>query len=108
MHRKAPHTLAKPSDWTDQDSVKFQSQIGEKHAIGVLHSYLSATIGSTRMARCAGTYAAATATRIRNTATPRNVTGSCVPTPKSRLVKRRATTNAPASPMATPTTVSLI
>src|SRR5206468_1475442 len=71
-----------------------------------IHSYRSASIGSTFVARLAGNQLARTATITNNTETPRNVSGSVGVTPKSRLDRSRVAANAPALPAAAPVTAS--
>jgi hypothetical protein len=51
------------------------------------HSYLSATMGSTLVARLAGTYPASSATAISSAATLTNVTGSSVLNPKRKATR---------------------
>src|SRR5438093_312843 len=63
------------------------------------HSYLSASIGSTRVARLAGSQHASNATRTNATATAARVSRSPGLTSNSRLVRKRDETKAPASPM---------
>src|ERR1700682_1170836 len=52
-----------------------------------LYSHLSATDGSTRVARRAGTYVASAVTTSSRNATEAKVSGSSGLTPKSRLVR---------------------
>src|SRR5215471_17824209 len=74
----------------------------------VAHSYLRATIGSTRAARRAGITHAANATPISDTATRAKVAGSRTVTPNTRLDTVRPRANPPARPTDTPTRTTFI
>jgi hypothetical protein len=65
-------------------------------------------MGSTRVARRAGSQQAASATRPSSSATATNVHGSVAPTPKSTEVNTRVSASAPARPSATPSSTSLM
>src|SRR5581483_5113052 len=65
---------------------------------------LNETTGSTRIARRAGRYAAASITATSATLTPANVAGSCGVTPNNKLSMIRVAASAPARPIARPTT----
>src|SRR6266487_2726313 len=66
------------------------------------HSYLSATIGSTFIARRAGTRLATIETPINNTEIATNVSGSVALTPKSRVAMNFVRKNEATTPIATP------
>lgn len=66
------------------------------------YSYRRATTGSTRVARRAGIQQAASATPINASVTATNVAGSEAFTPKSKLVIRRVSAKAAATPNTTP------
>src|SRR5256884_9701489 len=70
------------------------------------YSYLKATIGSTRMARCAGTQHARNATTQSRMATATKVMGSVDLMPKSNPERRRVDARAKAIPTARPMTRS--
>src|SRR5438874_10290529 len=59
------------------------------HSPTLLYSYLSASIGSTRMARRAGMYTASIAVAVRIAATAKSVAPSFAETPYTRLLMRR-------------------
>src|SRR3569833_4712469 len=63
--------------------------------------------GSTAAARCAGHQLARSATPVSVSATLANVTTSTAETPNNMLLMNRVTANAAASPMPTPTSVSV-
>jgi hypothetical protein len=65
-----------------------------------------ASTGLTRLARHAGTSAAAVATTSRRSATPPSVAGSVALIPKTRLLRSRDTASAPARPSPSPTVAS--
>src|SRR5205823_9824616 len=73
----------------------------------IRHSYLSASIGSTRAARRAGNQHASEATAIRSDEFAINVAGSVGLMPKSRPLNKRVSAIAPTSPMATPILANL-
>src|SRR5437667_7345543 len=66
------------------------------------HSYLRATIGSTLVARRAGTYTASRATIISSRAKATKVSGSLGRTPYSKPVRTRVSPRATATPTPTP------
>src|SRR5262245_45192337 len=66
------------------------------------YSVLRALTGSTRVARRAGRYAAASRTPTSVAHTPANVAGSVAPTPKSRLDSTRVAANAAVRPTTIP------
>ena len=73
------------------------------------YSWRKATIGSTRVARCAGRYDAKIATPIKTAETEMNVVGSLAPTPYRRCEKldsSRVRIKAAVAPIARPTTAS--
>src|SRR5678815_2606644 len=72
------------------------------------HSYLSATSGSTFVARSAGTKHAIKATANNNPATTANVIGSLALTWNSNVDITFVSMNAPINPTTTPTTASII
>src|SRR5437588_3186311 len=65
------------------------SILDPRFSILELHSYRSATIGSTLVARRAGTKQAARATPVSNSAIRPNVIGSVALTPNSRCAIKR-------------------
>src|SRR5436189_5160974 len=67
----------------------------------IRHSYLSASIGSTRAARRAGNQHASEATAIRSDEFAINVAGSVGLMPTSRPLNKRVRAAAPTRPMAT-------
>src|SRR5271163_1585290 len=73
----------------------------------LLHSCRSATIGSTFVARRAGTYPARAPTRSNNAATASRVTGSCGEIPNSKLAIKRAANQANAVPRKIPASINL-
>ena len=78
-----------------------------RYAIGVIsqivtYSDLSATIGSTRVARRAGIKQATTDTIISTNDTPTNVSGSVGDTPYSKPRSSLESNNAPTSPIPSP------
>src|SRR6185503_14250410 len=70
-------------------------------------SYRSASIGSTFVARRAGTKLAARATPVSNTETATKVSGSVALTPNNNVDITRVTAIAPATPTATPISASV-
>src|ERR1700679_2846960 len=71
------------------------------------YSYFSATIGSTRIARRAGTQHAASVTTRTRIETPANVSGSVALTSNNRLDMNRVSASDAATPIAMPTTANL-
>src|SRR5512146_2095138 len=71
----------------------------------LLHSYLSASIGSTFVARRAGKYDAISATPVMTSRTTAKVTGSVGRILNSRLAIKRVTASAPPSPSVSPNSV---
>src|SRR2546421_6639751 len=72
------------------------------------HSYLSATMGSTRIALLAGTKHAANPTMIKIIPKPANVSGSVALTPNSKLAISGVSPRETRNPRRTPMTVSFI
>src|SRR5262249_16486152 len=70
------------------------------------HSTRRAVIGSTLVARRAGTQHASNATKISSSAIPTNVSGSVALTPCNILFSKRVTVTAAAAPTVTPSSVS--
>ena len=90
-----------------------KSEPNQQSAINILsinnpYSYLSATIGSTFVARLAGTQHASKATNASSNAIPTNVHGFVALTPKSRFFIVRVNANEETIPNATPTNASFI
>src|ERR1700731_950783 len=73
----------------------------------MIYSYRSETIGSTRDARRAGTYAANSATAPNIAGTAKNTIGSRALTPNNRVSSRRDKPQAAAMPMTTPASVRI-
>src|SRR5215471_12095462 len=74
----------------------------------LLHSYLSATMGSTFVALRAGLYTAKAATAASKPIAPTSVVGSAGLRPKSWLEIRRPAASAMGSPKVTPATINNI
>src|SRR6266446_4323488 len=72
------------------------------------HSNLSATIGSTFAARCAGTQQASSADTVSTKTISVNVSGSVGLTSNSNVFRNRVKANAPAVPSPTPSKTSFI
>src|ERR1051326_7114628 len=86
-------------------------KISSCRSTGLNYSYRSATIGSTFVARRAGTKQATSATIVSSAAVTPNVSGSLGCTPKSmlfRVPKYLVNTQAPARPSATPIKVKVM
>ena len=73
----------------------------------LIHSCLSAMIGSTFVALLAGIQQASNATEISNRETRMNVGGSVVLTPNSSCFMTRVSASDPPRPKTTPTTINL-
>src|SRR5205807_4995427 len=74
------------------------ANVGQHNDLKSFHSARSAIIGSTRIARRAGSHAATNATTETNSTIPAKVPGSDAPTPKRRLLNNRVAAKAPARP----------
>src|SRR5207244_12794300 len=70
------------------------------------HSYRKASIGSTRVARRAGIYLAASATAASNIGAAANVSGSSGAVPKSSFAINRTSKTDPASPKHVPAPIN--
>src|SRR6185437_8771124 len=77
-----------------------------EHTAHAYHSLRSATMGSTRVARRAGSQLASVAAAASRTTTPARVTGSTGVTPKSRPVTSLAAASAAAMPITSPASIS--
>src|SRR2546430_3707300 len=86
------------------NSATSQFEMGNPHS----HSYLSATSGSTLVARRAGMQHAISATRTRPMETVASVSASVAVTPKRKLTINRVSPTAPASPSVTPNSTGTI
>src|SRR2546421_4538650 len=85
-----------PGSWTLPGTGAIRAQAPPRY------SWRRATMGSTRMARRAGTYAAASVTSASRIATAANVSGSVGRTSKSSDLRNRPSASAPAIPGANP------
>src|SRR5947209_7951715 len=85
--------------------TQLPNQFECSHGLPFYYSYLMASIGSTRVARRAGTNEANSATAGKNTATARKVSGSTVLTPNNKFARKRVNMNAPIKPNPRPANV---
>src|SRR5207244_10022115 len=94
----------RPAKQRPQPQGNREQPMLRSHSPALLHSYLRATMGSTRIARRAGKYPATSATADSTPTATAIVYVSCAAMPNNKLCNKRTEPSATPTPIATPTT----